>query len=131
MMSGETTDWTQLREFSGVELAQSFALTWIVDAATLTIDVDLYLTREHPMYEKPRPAEKACFRPANLVFPECSLVELDDAEVAPADVITSIPPGRLTGLKRGPDGRYTVDGMFGVVTITSGRLVLRIKDLSV
>lgn len=131
MMSGDTTNWTQLREFSGIELSQSFALSWVIDASTLIIDVDLYLTREHPMYEKPRPAEKACFRPANLEFPECSLVVRDGAECKPADVVTSIPPGRLTGLTRGPDGRYTVNGMFGTVNITSGRLVLRIKDLSV
>ncbi len=57
-------DWTELREFAAVDLAQSFALSWYVETGTLMLDIDLFLTPEHPFYEKPRPREKVCIRPA-------------------------------------------------------------------
>lgn len=63
------TDWRKLREFSAVDLTQSFILSWHVEPETLLIDIDVYLTDEHPFYEKPRPAEKTCIRPAIIEFP--------------------------------------------------------------
>jgi len=62
--SSEATDWRMLREFAGVDLSRSFVLIWELASETLMIDVDLFLTPEHPFYEKPRPAEKVCIRPA-------------------------------------------------------------------
>lgn len=59
-----TVDWRMLREFAGVDLTGSFVLTWHMEVDTLFIDSDILLLPEHPFYEKPRPAEKKCIRPA-------------------------------------------------------------------
>ena len=32
------------------------------------VDVDLLLQPDHPFYERPRPAEKVCIRPALIEF---------------------------------------------------------------
>jgi hypothetical protein len=131
-MGDDTTDWRQLREFADVDLTQSFALSWKVESNSLLIDLDLYLTREHPFYEAPRPAEKACFRPAFLEFPDCTRAcETDEnGELEIGAAAKLLEPGKITGLQRIGDGRYEIRGEFGRVEVESDRPLLRIKDLS-
>ena len=52
-------DWREFQEFAAVDLSRSFILTWALESETLVIDIDLYLTPEHPFYEKPRSSESA------------------------------------------------------------------------
>jgi hypothetical protein len=130
-MSDDTTDWTQLREFAGVNIAQSFALSWQFDGESLLIDLDLFLTEDHPFYEKPRPAEKACFRPAFLEFPACTAILRPGTSkrAAPADTAENIDAGKILGLMRAGEGRYEIRGEFGTVMVESDRPLLRLKDL--
>ena len=53
----EATDWRMLREFAAVDLTQSYVLSWHMESETLFVDVDLFLTPEHPFFEEPRPAD--------------------------------------------------------------------------
>ena len=68
--------WRQLSEFAGVDLGQSFILSWHLQGDALRIDVDLCLETEHPFYEAPLPAESVCIRPAEIEFPYCNRVGL-------------------------------------------------------
>ena len=131
-MSNDTTDWTELREFADVDITQSFALSWQVEAQSLMIDLDLYLNKKHPFYEAPRPAEKACYRPAFLEFPDCTrAIERGKSdEPAVTDVANSFDAGKISGFRRVGDGRYEVRGDFGTIKIESDRPLLRLKDLS-
>jgi hypothetical protein len=131
-MSNDTTDWTQLREFASVDIARSYALSWEVDSTSLLIDLDLYLQQDHPFYEKPRPAEKACFRPAILEFPECTALRVPGRgeSLSPVDTAVGIDPGKILGLKRTGEGQYEIRGDFGTVAITSERPLLRLKNLT-
>ena len=129
-MTDDVTDWRELREFKAVDLTESFVLSWSTDAESLLIDLDLYLCPDHAFYEKPRPAEKACFRPATLEFPDCS----DVVSGADRGIVRSVPDkaatlghGAIEGLKRIGDGRYEISGKFGQVRIDAGRPVLRLK----
>ena len=72
-----STDWRKLREFAAVDLTESFVLSWEVVSETLMVDVDLQLAPQHPFYEKPRPAQKVCIRPAVMEFPYCESVIAD------------------------------------------------------
>jgi len=95
------------------------------------IDLDLYLKKEHPLYEEPRPAEKACFRPAFLEFPDCTrAIAANETNEELAAVVNAIDPGKIAGLRRVGDGRYEVRGDFGTIEIASDRPLLKIKDLS-
>lgn len=131
-MSNDTTDWTQLREFAGVDMARSYALSWEVDSTSLLIDLDLYLKQEHPFYEKPRPAEKACFRPAILEFPECTALRVAGRGEtrSPVDTAVGIDPGKILSLKRTGEGQYAIHGDFGTVVIAADRPLLRLKNLT-
>jgi hypothetical protein len=130
-MTDDITDWRELREFNAVDLTKSFVLSWDMEAESLLIDLDLYLCPEHAFYEKPRPAEKACFRPASLEFPYCSAISCDGGEAecqSVAGTAAALGLGALAGLRRIGDGCYEITGDFGQVEIRAERPILRLKS---
>ena len=126
-----STDWRMLREFAAVDLTSSFVLSWNLESGTLMIDVDLYLTPEHPFFERPRPAEKVCIRPAVIEFPLCDRIESDDvpANTGPTAVASQLGHGAIEDLRRLADGRFEIRGVFGVVLIDAERPIMRLKGL--
>ena len=129
-MTEDVTDWRDLREFKAVDLSKSFVLSWDTESDSLMIDLDLYLCPDHAFYEKPRPAEKACFRPASLEFPYCSAIRSGanaDANQSVGDAAEGLRLGAIDGLRRVGKGRYEITGKFGMVGIQAGRPLLRLK----
>ena len=126
----DSVDWRKLREFAGVDLTKSYVLSWSVDGDTLCIELDLYLTPEHPFYEKPRPAEKVCIRPAVVEFPYCEVLTLDGAgsDEPIAAVAERIGLGAISGLVRHDEGPFEVQGRFGSVSIDAERPILRLRQ---
>lgn len=130
-MSGDNdaVDWRKLREFAGVDVESSFVLTWHFEADTLYVDCDVLLLPEHAFYEKPRPAEKVCIRPAIIEFPFCTGVSLvgapgsDDIRY----LVSRLGHGAIAGMQRRADERYELRGEFGTVIIEAERPVLRLK----
>ena len=123
------TDWRKLREFSAVDLSKSFILSWHFESETLMIDIDVLLTSEHPFFEKPRPAEKVCIRPAIIEFPFCVLITDAGDESDPIDeIVGRLEHGAIKGLRRHDDGRYEINGDFGTVFISAERPLLRLKE---
>ncbi len=129
-MADDGTDWRDLREFKAVDLSKSFVLSWDTESESLMIDLDLYLCPDHAFYEKPRPAEKACFRAALLEFPYCSAIRSGaDTGYSPSvgDTAEALRLGAIEGLRRVGEGRYELMGEFGLVGIEAERPVLRLK----
>jgi len=127
----ETVDWRTLREFAGVDLTGSFVLTWCLEADTLFIDSDVLLLPEHPSYEKPRPAEKVCIRPAIIEFPYCVGISVEGLTGSDGirGSVSRLGHGAIKGMQRHADGRYELQGEFGCVIIEAERPVLRLKGL--
>jgi hypothetical protein len=128
-MTDDVTDWRELREFNAVDLTKSFVLSWDTKSDSLLIDLDLYLCPDHAFYEKPRPSEKACFRPALLEFPDCSEIKAD-GNAKDGQVVTeaaALGLGAIEGLRRIGEGRYEITGEFGQVEIGAERPLLRLK----
>lgn len=129
-MSGEseTVGWQQLREFADVDLTRSFVLSWHIESETLVIDIDLCLEPGHPFFEKPRPAEKVCIRPAWIEFPVCDALQSgsDDGTKA-VEVAGVLGHGAIADLTVLADGRYAISGEFGTVLISAERPILRLK----
>lgn len=125
----ETTDWRELREFAAVDLTQSFVLSWEIESGMLMVDVDLFLTPEHPFYEEPRPAEKICIRPAVIEFPLCEGIESDKSQANTnlTAVVAQLGHGAIDGVLRLADGRYEISGVFGVVLVDAERPVMKLK----
>jgi hypothetical protein len=132
-MSDKSTNWTELREFRAVDLTESFVLSWNVYSGSLQIDLDLFLCPEHAFYERPRPKERACYRPAVLEFPYCSRIE-SAAHRGSADAVSAIAAklaaGKIRGFRLVDDGRYEISGAFGEVEIHAERPILRLKELT-
>ena len=111
-----------------VDLTQSFILSWHVEPETLLIDIDVYLTEEHPFYEKPRPAEKVCIRPAIIEFPVCEGIAVGDGPLSPiAEAIVGLGHGAIKGLCRHDEGHYEINGEFGTVFVAAERPLMRLK----
>lgn len=128
MSDSERIGWQQLREFADVDLTKSFVLSWHTEGETLVIDIDLYLAPEHPFYEKPRPAEKGCIRPAYIEFPYCEEVRADAADGREViENVEKLPHGAIRDLCVLDDGRYAISGEFGTVSINAERPILRLK----
>lgn len=125
----DSTDWRKLREFVAVDLTKSFVLSWNFESEALLIDIDLCLTPEHPFYEKPRPAEKACIRPAVIEFPYCESISSERIaqESGPLAATGEIGLGAIEGFRRLNDGHYEISGDFGAVHIGAERPILRLK----
>ena len=130
MSTEESVDWRQLREFVGVDLLQSFVLSWRVERETLLIDVDLLLTEEHPFYERPRPAERVCIRPAVIEFPYCESVHVGGCgdQASLENSIAALGGGAISSMRRLADGRYELRGDFGSVCIDAERPILRLDS---
>ncbi|MGB5165210.1 MAG: hypothetical protein WBN09_12400 [Woeseiaceae bacterium] len=125
----ESVDWRQLREFASVDLAQSYVLSWHLEADSLVADIDVHLTPEHPFYEKPRPAEKHCIRPAVIEFPYCDQIAEDGQQKAASlsEAVAALRNGRIEEL-RARDGEYEIRGEFGTVRVLAERPLLRLKS---
>ncbi|NQV85636.1 MAG: hypothetical protein HQ492_00970 [Woeseiaceae bacterium] len=124
----EPTDWRKLLEFAAVDLDRSYILSWHIESQILMIDIDVQLTAGHPFYEKPRPAEKVCIRPAIIEFPYCEgLTVAGGASATIAETAKGLRHGVVEGLRRHADGRYEINGAFGTVFISADRPILRLK----
>ena len=123
----EAVDWHKLREFADVDLERSFVLSWNYEAGALLVDIDLLLLPDHPFYEKPRPAEKVCIRPALIEFPFCQAVTTGKGDDDIAAIVASLENGAITGLRLLADGYYEISGVFGSVEIEAERPLLRLK----
>lgn len=121
-------EWQELREFADVDLLRSYVLSWHVELNTLFIDIDLYLMPEHPFYEKPRPAEKVCIRPACIEFPFCEgfgPAGHDGGEAV--ETAGNLGHGAITGFRQLSDARYEITGEFGTVLVNAERPLLKLK----
>ena len=132
-MNNDTTPWQELREFASVDLAESFALTWQFTSGELLIDMDLFLCPTHPFYEKPRPSQGACFRPAEIQFPECTALngvrsDVPDADIA--NIASAVGSGKISDLQRIGEGLYRLSGEFGDIEISAERPILRLKEFA-
>lgn len=123
----EAVDWQKLREFADVDLERSFVLSWNYEAEALLVDIDLLLLPDHPFYEKPRPAEKVCIRPALIEFPFCQAVTTGKGDNDIAAIVADLGNGAISGLRLLADGHYEISGDFGSVEIEAERPLLRLK----
>jgi hypothetical protein len=115
------TEWTELREFAHTLLTESYILSWNETDGELQLDVDLCLSPAHSFYEKLRPSEDACVRPAVIEFPNA-------LQIIP--IAASLGLGRISGFRRTGEGIYNITGEFGDVEIHADRPMLRFREIN-
>ena len=126
-MIDDATNWTELREFTGVDLERSFVVGWETEGESLLIDLDVFLLPEHAFYEEPRPAEGACFRQGVIEFGFCTGIAVpgENGSDKLDEMAGSLKTGRIGGLRCTGEGHYEISGEFGTVGIHAERPLLR------
>ncbi|HEX5056817.1 MAG TPA: hypothetical protein VFX02_10000 [Gammaproteobacteria bacterium] len=115
-------DWTAIRAFDGLDLTESFVLSWNRDQNALRFDVDFVLTEEHPAFRPPSAEEWACFRRGILEFPNARSVKglPKMSEVRPAvDATVENDYGHFDSFIESSPKRFEVTGDFGTFLVES------------
>ncbi|MFE7709720.1 hypothetical protein ACFU6I_28915 [Streptomyces sp. NPDC057486] len=106
--------------FEEVSLEDSYVLDIEVHPAVLVIKLDLLLLPGHPEHRAPLPGERACFRPATVVFSSvCDLHWTGQNVIKPAiDASGTLDFGSVDSMTRGDDS-YQILGDWGEINLQS------------
>ena len=122
-------DWFDMEEFQGVDLNDSWVLSWKETEDDLVFQVEASLWPGHPKYAEPPKSDWTCYKKATLSFPLKKRVDglRPMSEVSySTDADGSIDYGNIYMLQRNGDGSYRLCGNFGDVIIESDNLIFRL-----
>lgn len=111
-----------LTQLEGVDLQDSWVLSWHLDAGRLYFEIEASLWPGHPQYEAPSQEEYTCYKRCYLVFPRASGVSglRTMEEVRPVqDPDGTRDYGSIDSLIRAAPGKYQIFGEFGEVSLES------------
>jgi len=111
-------NWTEIPEFNGIDLSESYVLGWSISSNTLEIHLEVVLCPGHPQFHQPPSSEWACYHPGRLVFDDLeSLTGLPaQSEVLPATDATGAEDfGHIDSLTMNGN-QFELAGDFGVAS---------------
>ncbi|MFE9056907.1 hypothetical protein [Streptomyces mutabilis] len=110
-----------LPEFENVSLEDSYVLDIAVHPGLLTLKLDLLLLPRHSGYRAPLPGERACFRPATVVFPSVRALHWTGQGVVKAaiDASGSADYGSVDALITLDEDKYKILGDWGEIIVQS------------
>lgn len=121
-------DWAELSEFEGIDLNDSFVLSWEQTSDKIVFNLEASIWPQSTYYTSPKPNEHTCYRKATLTFLGTNKVNgLRSMET----VKPTIDPdgtsdyGNIDSLLQSSNG-YTIAGEFGAVKISGGELEFKI-----
>ena len=125
----EFVDWLEIPTFDGVDLTESYVLSWELTSEALVFELDVALCPDHPQYSPPQSDERTCWRRGQLIFPNPRDVHgLRTMEETPGaiDAAGERDYGNIDSFTL-HEGKYCITGEFGKVHLLSGepRLVLQ------
>ena len=120
--SDNMREWTELSTFDGIDLTESYILSWAHVNGSLVLEMDFVLTPDHPGYQPPPVNWYACFRRGLLRFDGVrSLTGLPNmADVIPAiDATGEKDYGHLDQLVEIAAGRFEGETDYGTFSVES------------
>ena len=117
-------DWSQMGLFKGIDLNDSFVLSWEQVSDQLSFELEVSVWPESDYYTSPNKGEYTCYRKGRLQFVDVeSSSGLKPIEsVRPAiDQDGSVDYGNIDSLQKTELG-YELSGDFGTVKIVGGEL---------
>lgn len=126
-----TVHWREMATFTGVDLGDSFVLSWTLTTSAFVIEREISLWPGHPAYEPPRPDEYTCYKRGQLIFPNArNVLGLRKPSEAQAtyDPDGSIDSGNIDALAEESPGHFIVHGEFGNVHVESDRPQLIVPE---
>jgi hypothetical protein len=122
------TPWTEMPEFDGVDLTETYVLGWHLDNEGLHFDLDLALVPGHAAYTPPGLHERTCYRRATLTFPALRAITglaPQDEVVGAVDASGERDYGNIDRFEEA-GGDYSLSGEFGDVHLRSSTLRLEL-----
>ena len=123
-------NWKELEIFKGIDLNDSFILSWSSGSKDLTFLIEASIWPESKYYEKPKIDEYTCYKPARLSFHNFTKITglLNATEVqSSVDANDVIDFGNIDHLEKNSEG-YIIVGDFGHVVISGGEMKLEVND---
>ena len=117
-------DWNQLELFKGIDLNDSFVLSWVQEADLLRFELEASIWPDSVYYSKPEDDEYTCYRKATLMFRGVqSTVGLKPIDSVPSttDPDGTVDFGNIETLSQTENG-FQLSGDFGSVNIVGGEL---------
>ncbi|MFE1292762.1 hypothetical protein [Streptomyces sp. NPDC058751] len=113
-------DYPSFPGFENAYLEDSYVLDVAVHPGILTLQLDLLLLPSHPEWRHPLPGERACFRPATIVFPRVRDVRWTGQGVVKPAIGASgtLDFGSVDSLTRDADN-YMLLGDWGKILLKS------------
>ena len=106
-------------EFKGIYLEDSFVLEIKESEEEVSFAVEMVLTKEHPMYSKPKRKEQYCYRRAKIIFKGLKKVKWLKKNIKPfTDADGSEDFGNIDSFEL-LSGGYHLRGDWGEVIIFS------------
>ena len=121
-------DWTQIKLFKGIDLNDSFVLSWEGDDTKLSFELEVSIWPESEYYSKPKNGEYTCYRKAALTFTKVKSINgLKRIELVPSttDPNGSTDYGNIETLCKTVTG-FNLSGDFGSVNLMGGELCFEV-----
>jgi len=122
-------NWNEMDIFKGIDLNDSFILSWHLSANDLVFEIEASIWPESKYYEKPKKDEYTCYKPAVLEFKNIKeikgLREMSQV-TASTDASGEKDYGNIETFKKSNEG-FHLEGDFGSVSISGGEMSFEVK----
>ena len=116
--------------FKGIDLNDSFVLSWRSEGNELSFDVEASIWPESRYFESPKTDEYTCYKLAVLTFKNVKGIKglLEMSQVKPSvDPNGEKDYGNIDALQENNDG-FLLEGDFGSVSIIGGEINFEINE---
>lgn len=121
-------NWNQIELFKGIDLNDSFVLSWAHEDNQLSFELEASIWSESKHYSKPQNGEYTCYRKATLKFTKVQSINgLKSIRLVPSttDPDGSTDYGNIETLSQTESG-FNLSGDFGSVNIIGGELLFEV-----
>jgi hypothetical protein len=121
-------EWSKIDIFRGIDLTDSFVLSWSHDGNELTFELEASIWPDSEYYSKPQNGEYTCYRKAALKFTGVQSINgLKSINLVPSttDPDGSTDYGNIEALSQTETG-FNLSGDFGSVNIVGGELCFEV-----
>jgi len=117
------------KKLTGIQLEDSFVLSWGMDGDSLVFVVELSLWPEHPQYQAPQIDEWTCYQKGKLIFDNVTSLQglLPIDNVSPSiDANGELDYGNINVLEEVNKGEFKIYGDFGEVQVLCHQMKVEI-----
>jgi len=121
-------EWSKIDIFRGIDLTDSFVLSWSHDGNELTFELEASIWPDSEYYSKPHNGEYTCYRKAALKFTGVQSINgLKSINLVSSttDPDGSTDYGNIDALSQTETG-FNLSGDFGSVNIVGGELCFEV-----